>query len=256
MNDDRSRAVRRAARRIFGARADFYRDSPAHSDPAVLARLVQLAAPRPDWLALDLATGTGHTAHALAPHVRRVVGLDLTPEMLAHARLPAPTPAILLCQGDAHRLPFPDGRFDLVVCRRAAHHFADLPAALKEIRRLLPPGGRLVIDDRSVPEDPGIDRLMNRLDRLHDPSHVRQAPPSEWIGLLQGGGFEVQTLEPYRRLRPLSDLFPEDQPSAVVEIHRLVEGLTEETAAALGRVRRDGEWHIHHWYVILAARRS
>ncbi len=248
-------AARRAARRIFGARAGFYRDSPAHSDPAVLRRLVQLAAPQPNWLALDLATGTGHTAHALAPHVRRVVGLDLTPEMLAHVGLPPQAPAILLCQGDAHRLPFPDGRFDLVVCRRAAHHFADLPSALEEIRRLLPPGGRLVIDDRSVPEDPGIDRLMNRLDRLHDPSHVRQAPPSEWVGLLEGAGFEVETLEPYQRHRPLSDLFPVDHPPAVAEITRLVDGLTEEAAGNLGRERRDGQWYIYHWYLILAARR-
>jgi ubiquinone/menaquinone biosynthesis C-methylase UbiE len=74
------------ARRVFGERVAFYTTSAAHTVPEVLARVVALAAPEPEWNALDIATGTGHTAFALAGHVRMVVGTDLTPEMLREAR--------------------------------------------------------------------------------------------------------------------------------------------------------------------------
>lgn len=70
------------ARRIFGQRAARYTTSAVHADPQILARVIAVAAPQPDWVVLDVATGTGHTALALAPRVRAVVGIDLTPEML------------------------------------------------------------------------------------------------------------------------------------------------------------------------------
>ena len=67
------------AQQVFGQRAAFYATSAAHKDRAVLNRVVELARPWPDALALDVATGTGHTAFALAPHVRRVIAIDVTP---------------------------------------------------------------------------------------------------------------------------------------------------------------------------------
>jgi SAM-dependent methyltransferase len=159
-----------------------------------------------------------------------------------------------LCQGDVHRLPFPSGAFDLVTCRRAAHHFADLGLALREVRRALRPGGRLVIDDRSVPEDEAVAALMNRLDVLHDPSHVREYPPSVWRAMLTEAGFDVDHLETYDRLRPLRDLTAGATPAAVGEIQQLVEGMEPAAAEAFGRVRRDGEWQVRHWFVLLGAR--
>jgi ubiquinone/menaquinone biosynthesis C-methylase UbiE len=164
-----------AAREIFGARAALYTTSAAHTDLQVLARVVELAAPQADGSALDLATGTGHTAFALAPHVARVVGTDLTPQMLAEAERLARDRAIgnvCFCLADVHTLPFGEGAFQIVTCRRAAHHFSDILRALREMKRVLRAGGRLVIDDRSVPEDDFVDERMNELDRLHDESHV------------------------------------------------------------------------------------
>src|SRR5215469_7071768 len=72
-------------RKIFGERAAFYTTSASHTDKQVLARVVEMANPEPHWTALDLATGTGHTAFAIAPYVRLVIGVDLTPQMLAEA---------------------------------------------------------------------------------------------------------------------------------------------------------------------------
>ena len=63
-----------AARRIFGERASRYTTSATHTDPQVLGRVVELSRPEASWRALDVGTGTGHTAFAVAPHVARVVG--------------------------------------------------------------------------------------------------------------------------------------------------------------------------------------
>ena len=75
-----------SAREVFGARAASYATSAAHTDPQILARVVGLVDPRPSWSMLDIATGTGHTALALAPHAGRIIGTDLTGAMLAEAR--------------------------------------------------------------------------------------------------------------------------------------------------------------------------
>lgn len=119
------------------------------------------------------------TRRSLAPHVAHVVGTDLTPQMLAEAEHLAHDRAfgnVRFCLADVHALPFGDGTFHLVTCRRAAHHFSDIARALREMKRVLRPegfakpfgSGRLLIDDRSVPEDDFVDERMNELDRLHD----------------------------------------------------------------------------------------
>ncbi|MBU0494417.1 MAG: class I SAM-dependent methyltransferase [Chloroflexi bacterium] len=176
------------ARQIFGARADKYTTSAAHTDPWVLGRVVELSAPELDWAVLDLGTGTGHTVFAIAPHVAHVTGLDLTPEMLAEAVKLQAAKSIANASwliADVHRLPCDDAAFQLVICRRAAHHFSDIRQSLREMRRVLRPGGRLVIDDRSVPEDDFVDACMNQLDHYHDESHVRQYRPAEWRQMLE-----------------------------------------------------------------------
>jgi ubiquinone/menaquinone biosynthesis C-methylase UbiE len=75
---------------------------------------------------------------------------------------------VRFCLANAQALPFQDGAFNIVTCRRAAHHFSDIAKALREIKRVLRSEGRLVLDDRSVPEDDFVDSCMNELDRLHD----------------------------------------------------------------------------------------
>src|SRR5438128_671815 len=72
-------------RRQYGAHAAAYVTSPIHAQGASLARLVELTQPQPEWIVLDVSTGGGHTALAFAPHVRKVIAADLTPEMLAAA---------------------------------------------------------------------------------------------------------------------------------------------------------------------------
>ena len=198
-----------AARKIFGQRASRYTTSACHTDPQVLAKVVELSSPKPDWSVLDVGTGTGHTAFALAPYVSSMIGMDLTPEMLTEAeklRTERSITNVDFLIADVHCLPFGDENFHLVTCRRAAHHFSSILQALREMKRALCGNGRLVIDDRSVPENDFVDACMNRLDRYHDPSHVRQYRSSEWRQMLEALGFVVEEVEPYIKHRPLTSL--------------------------------------------------
>lgn len=240
---------------VFARRAAFYTTSAAHTDKSVLNRVVELAQPHTDALALDVATGTGHTAFALAPHVRRVIATDITPEMLKEGeRLNASREdgisGVEFRLADAHELPFEEATFDIVTCRRAAHHFTDIRRALHEMARALKPGGRLVIDDRSVPEDDFVDETMNRLDWLHDESHVREYRPSEWAHWIAEAGLEVEKIEPYTKHRPLSSLTANVEPGKVAAIHAIIQSLTEAQRAALNVVEKDGEICTDHWYVM------
>ena len=248
------------AKAIFGDRADLYTTSAAHTDEQVLGRLVEIVAPKPDWRVLDIGTGTGHTALALAPHVSEVVGLDLTEEMLVEARKLANAKGIgnvSFQVADVHHLPREfDESFDLVTCRRAAHHFSDIEGALAEMVRTLRPGGMLLIDDRSVPEDDWVDETMHRLDCLHDESHVRQYRASCWIELLDRADLSVEIVEPYTKHRPVSALTARVSPENTAEIHTIFDHLTLEQKEKLGVEIRDGEQHSTHWYLMIAARKA
>ena len=246
------------AKKIFGERASFYSTSPAHTDPQVLKRVVEMSSPQSDWIALDVATGTGHTAFALAPFTSSVIGTDLTTEMLSEAKgLQASQSVsnVVFCASDVHHLPFADRSFDLVSCRRAAHHFSQIEIALREMRRVLRIEGRLVVDDRSVPEDDFVDQCMNELDRLHDHSHVRQYRPSEWVQMLMAQGFEIDAIEPYHKHRPLTSLTGGIPSADAVQIHQLLDNLNDPQRLALDLREVSGELCINHWFVMVSARR-
>lgn len=258
-SEEHSESVEQAAKAVFGERAAFYVSSPAHTDAAVLARVVELARPEAHWRALDVATGTGHTAFAVAPHVSSVAAIDLTPEMLAEAQKLGDERGIANVRfeaADVHELPFEEGMFDLVTCRRAAHHFGEIGLALREMRRVLVPGGRLVIDDRSVPDDDFVDECMNRLDALHDRSHVREYRPGEWADMLAAAGFSVEALETYARHRPLTSLTAGVSADDAAQIHQIIGSLAPSQREALGVRAVDGEPYTNHWYVMASAVRT
>ena len=102
------------AQERFGTYAATYATSRSHARGGSLPRLVDLLAPQPAWRALDVATGAGHVALALAPHTGHVVASDLTPQMLAVARgLAAERNIANVSFADlrAEALPFADGTF-------------------------------------------------------------------------------------------------------------------------------------------------
>ena len=183
----------------FGAVAAAYTTSLTHSDTGALSKVVALAEPKPDDVALDIATGAGHTALALAPHVRAVTAYDMTEPMLAETRHNAAARGltnVTTRQGTAEALPFPDASFDIVTVRQAPHHYADVRAAVKEMARVVKPGGRVIIIDSASPDDDSLDREWNHIEKLRDPSHVRNYRPGEWRTFVSDAGLRI-TLEEF-----------------------------------------------------------
>ncbi len=187
----------------FTRQAAAYARSDSHRADVDLDLLVDHLRPGPaDWV-LDVATGTGFTALALGARAGRVVGVDLTAAMLAQARRLVRRPVDWIA-ADAHALPFADGAFTVVACRRAPHHFTDLARALDEMVRVLAPGGRLGIADQCPPDDREGEDLMETLEVLRDPSHVRALPARRWAVMLEERGLRLHCVRVVTRRLTLS----------------------------------------------------
>ncbi len=117
-------------------------DTTRRPEPQIVERLHALLSPIPEGQYLDIACGTGNYTRCLRDMGIDVVGIDQSETMLEAAR--NKHPGITWQQADVTALPFPDSSFDGAVCTQAIHHFPDLTAAFREIRRVLR-GGRLVI---------------------------------------------------------------------------------------------------------------
>jgi ubiquinone/menaquinone biosynthesis C-methylase UbiE len=186
----------RSAKEQFDRQAGHYDSQWNLWSEESLRWLLENAEPQPTDRALDIATGTGFTALAFAPHVAQVVGLDVSPGMLAQARKQAAEQGIANAdfqEGEAEHMPFPDDSFDLVTCRIAPHHFLSIKKFLREVARVLKPGGRLLLADTSVPDnDPEADHWQNTVEVLRDLSHVRNYTPAEWRAFLTEAGLTIE----------------------------------------------------------------
>jgi ubiquinone/menaquinone biosynthesis C-methylase UbiE len=189
-------------------------------DAPEMPHLLQLADPQPGWSVLDIATGGGATALALAPHVARVIALDHAPGMLAaaRARLAQQAPAVVFAGGDAEALPFPDASFDCITCRIAAHHFPQPARFVDEVARCLRPGGVFVLQDLAAPENARAAAWCDAFERLRDPSHVHMLAAYAWAGLCLNSGLHPQPSVIHRhaaRLLPWAER--QGCPPAVIE---------------------------------------
>jgi ubiquinone/menaquinone biosynthesis C-methylase UbiE len=196
------------AQERFGAFAASYATSRSHAKGGSLGRLVELAAPQPAWRALDIATGAGHVALALALRLAHVVAADLTPQMLAVARGLARDRGftnVAFADMRAESLPFADGTFDLVTCRIAPHHFDDVRQFVAESARVLRPGGVFGLVDNISPDPSIIEgdvgalakaaEAYNAFEKRRDPSHVRCLTLSEWRALVVDAGLHERQIE-------------------------------------------------------------
>jgi ubiquinone/menaquinone biosynthesis C-methylase UbiE len=174
---------------------------------AVLRRLVEASGVRPGDRVLDVGCGPGFFTRLLAEAVGpdgRVVGVDAAPEMIAYASRKAS--GIRNCRfqvGAAESLPFDPGSFDVVVSSLMLHHLPDdeRPVALREMRRVLVPQGRLMVADVRTPGPGHGWRLVMRVAGLsgmmrHAPSleplaaaagfqDIRIGQPSSWLQYVQ-----------------------------------------------------------------------
>ena len=191
---NRETASARAAQAQFDRQAASYSVSSAHSGGEGLSLMKQYAALGEYDTIVDIATGAGFTALALAPYARRIVATDIAAGMLAQTRRLAAEHdpvSMALAMAEAESLPFASGSLDMVSCRQAAHHFHDLPMAAGEIRRVLKLGGVFLLSDTVAPEgDPEADWL-NDVELRRDSSHQRDWKPSEWLALLEDTGLQA-----------------------------------------------------------------
>lgn len=142
--------------------------------------LVSWTEPQPGMQVLDLASGTGEPVLTLAPMVEpggAVTATDIIPEIVAIVAENAAAQGVtnmLFQQADAEALPFPGGAFDRVTCRFGVMYFPDVPRALREVRRVLRPGGRAVF--ATWGPLPQIDYLTSTLSVL---LRYQDVPPAE-----------------------------------------------------------------------------
>jgi ubiquinone/menaquinone biosynthesis C-methylase UbiE len=161
------------------------------------ARAAQLAAevgefaqPSGDERALDVGTGAGALALALAPLVREVVGLDPVPELLALARARAVSNTDFV-EGDGTALAFPDGAFDLAGTHRTLHHVARPDLVLAEMVRVTRPGGHVLVVDQLAPDDPEAAAVLHEFETTRDRSHRRLLTDAELKELFAANGLSL-----------------------------------------------------------------
>ncbi|MFL5862307.1 MAG: class I SAM-dependent methyltransferase [Solirubrobacteraceae bacterium] len=133
-------------------------------DPRWRAAMVAAVDPRPGQEILDVATGTGMVAFALARAGASITALDQSPEMLSVARSRAPhDAAVTFVSGEAERLPFADGAFDALTFTYLLRYVDDPAATMRELARVVKPGGRIGMVEFGVPGNP----VLRSLWRLH-----------------------------------------------------------------------------------------
>lgn len=203
--DESAHDVRRALRVEYAGLAGHYDRRWARYVARSTAATLRRLALQPNEALLDVGCGTG----ALLAAVRaipgaRAVGADLSPEMLAvaHARLEPGTrrAAVALVAADALSLPFGDAAFDAVVSSSVLHFVPDPRTALAEWRRVLRPGGRLVVTDWCA--DGLVGRAMVLARRLADPALGRPHRPAfkvrAFARVLGAAGFTDCRIDRYR----------------------------------------------------------
>lgn len=185
---------------------------------------------------LDVATGGGHTGLHFASLGHEVTLSDLTDAMLERAAELAASRGLSVrtIRHSAEAMPHADGSFDLVTCRVAPHHFSAPDRFVKEVARVLAPGGHFMLIDGSVFEDETeAEEWLHRLEKLRDPSHNRFLAPRQWKGLCAAAGLEVVKCGLHPRKQPDLEWYFETAatpPANREAVHALI-------AAATGRTR-------------------
>lgn len=199
------------------------------ADPKRLRRTLSFVRPRPTDHLLDV--GSGVLASAFAPRVRRAVTVTWD--------LPRRRPArVHLEPADPHDLPFPDDAFDLVVCGPNFHHLTSPRIALRQMFRVVRPGGRVFVEDIIASEQSVRARYQDRLERLRDRSHPGYLRLSQIVAYAGEAGLVLRHI----RIQDLPREFNEwllggsSSPERIEHIRRLMVGAVEADLSGL-RIR-------------------
>jgi len=185
----------------YDPRSRAYLDSAVHAQGADLDVMSQQAGQQHYLRALDVGCGGGHVTFRLAPQVQDMVACDLSVSMLETVKQEALLRGlsnVSVHQGAAASLPFATASFDLVATRYSVHHWPDAQAGLREMARVLRPGGMAFFSDVMGSLVPLQDTWLQSIELLRDPSHVKNLSLLEWERLIRNNGFSIEGVERYR----------------------------------------------------------
>ena len=177
----------------FGSQANAYLASAVHASGRDLQRLGERLLAFPQARVLDMGCGAGHASFVAAQYA----AYHLSSQMLDVATDAAKDRGlenIATRQGYAESLPFEDNVFDVVISRYSAHHWHDVGRALREVNRVLKPGGVLIVMDVMSPGHPVRDIWLQTVEALRDTSHVRNYSSGEWLSLINDANLIADTL--------------------------------------------------------------
>jgi ubiquinone/menaquinone biosynthesis C-methylase UbiE len=210
----------------------------------VLDRIVQWAGAGAEDTVLDVACGPGLLACAFARVAKHATGIDMTPAMLEQARKTQQEQGLKNVswqQGDVYSLPFPSDQFSIVSSRFVFHHLQNPLAALREMKRVCKPDGKVVVVDMSpLPEKAD---ALNAAELLRDPSHVRALPLDELRGLFSQARFGTPQINNYRMECELEDLLARSFPKEgdADRLRRIYADSIDEDTLDLNTRRIDGK---------------
>ncbi len=180
--------------KAFGGQSEgFSSAGDTYADARSLAWMLEELPLSGEARCLDIATGTGEFARALAPHVGSVIGLDAADAMLGKGKefvRKAGTPNIMFRKGVVQDLPFEAESFDIVSSRYAFHHFADPKPVIAEMARVCKTGGHVIVVDIVVPDE-STAAEYNYYEWLCDQSHTRCLGFDEFRRYFRLFGLEV-----------------------------------------------------------------
>jgi len=177
----------------FAHQADSFARSREMSLAETLGAVVELVPEDGTARWAELACGPGLIARAMAPRVGSVVGIDLTPTMVEKARADAAAAGVENVSfevGDATALPLADDSLDGAITRFSLHHIPAPIRVLEEARRVVKPGGYVIVSDFVTDDDGEAAAWQEQIERLRDPSHWALLTPSRIAALGERVGLE------------------------------------------------------------------
>lgn len=185
-------------------KADRFAELQSARAEALAARVSELISLRDVGRALDVGTGTGAFAFAIAPHVDEVVAIDSDAAMVERARADAPA-NVEIVVGDAESLPFGPMEFDLVGTLRTLHHARRPELIVAEISRVARLGATVLVVDQLAPVDPLAALELNRFERARDPSTTRLLADNDLRALFDSNGLVLRQAKIEQEERDVDD---------------------------------------------------